>query len=506
LPAREPKRVLSPFSTPSLSGNFNTVGLRVDDVSLLRYRETMDQDSKNVELLKYAPAAGGAKEKSSYLEFGLIGREEEAYLFPSANTEWKTIEKTQSSIILSWTNREGVEFVRRMSFDDGYMLTVTQDIKNRSKEPLYFYPYARAVAAYDAMSKPGSAHTGFIGYLNGRLEEHTYRDIQKKNQEFVSEGGWLGFGSAYFMIALIPETSGENFTARAQEIPQPAKPAGGRDWRQFQADYVRDAVEVEPGGARSITSRIYIGAKEPELIAKYEKEFSIPKFDLAIDYGFFYILSKPFTRALTFLSRFAGNFGWAIVLFTILIRILLFPVAQKSFKSMEQIKKLQPEMKRIQTIYAHDKQRMNMELAMLYKARNVNPLSGCMPLLMQLPVLIALYKSLVISIEMRHAPWLLWVADLSAPDPTDMFNLFGLLPYTPWGWLPRVGLLPVIMGLTMYAQQAMQPAAGADPNQARMMRFLPLLFTLMLAGLPSGLVLYWTVNNILSIIQQKFVK
>jgi YidC/Oxa1 family membrane protein insertase len=502
---REARRIPVPFETESLSGNFNAVGLRLDDVTLRKYRETMDEDSKNVELLRHAEDGTGA-EKSSYLEFGLLGREEEAYLFPSSSTEWKVVSKTPSSISLSWSNGHGAKFVRSLEFDDKYMLKATQKVSNESKAALYFYPYARAVSAYDTRSGSAAAHTGFIGYLNGSLEEHTYADLVKKSREFTSGNGWLGFGSAYFMSVLIPEAAGGSFAAQAQALPYAGQGDVAHGWRQFQADYVRDAVEVEAGGSREIVFRIYIGAKEADVIAKYEKEFAIPKFDLSIDYGFFYILSKPFTQVLKFINGFVGNFGWAIVLFTILIRLLLFPIAQKSFKSMEKIKKLQPEMKRIQTIYAHDKQKMNMELAMLYKTRHVNPLSGCLPLLLQLPVLIALYKSLVISIEMRHAPWIMWVHDLSAADPTNIFNLFGILPYTPWSWLPHIGLLPVIMGLTMYVQQVMQPSAGMEASQAKMMKFLPLLFTFMLAGLPSGLVLYWTVNNVLSILQQRFVR
>jgi YidC/Oxa1 family membrane protein insertase len=359
------------------------------------------------------------------------------------------------------------------------------------------------VQAYDAASPRSSAHTGFIGYLGHSLEEHTYRDLMKKGVELASEDGWLGFGSDYFMTVMIPAPDGRAFTARALDLPRrdTSSPA-----HQFQADYVGDGVFVPAGGEAEITSRIYIGAKESDAIAKYERELGIPKFDLVIDYGSFYVLAKPFTQMLKFLHRFTGNFGWAIVIFTILIRLLLFPIAQKSFKSMEKMKKLQPEMKRIQAMYANDKGRMNMEMAMLYKSRGVNPLSGCLPILLQLPVFIALYKALVISIEMRHAPFALWVRDLSAPDPTSVFNLFGALPYTPWSWLPALGLLPIIMGITMYAQQAMQPATGMDPAQAKVMKFLPLIFTLLLAGFPSGLVLYWTVSNVFSIIQQRYVR
>jgi YidC/Oxa1 family membrane protein insertase len=498
---KEAKRILVPFETASLRGNFNSAGLRLDDVALKDYRESREKDSPNVELLRHVADGDGSVDKSSYVEFGLLGAEEESYLFPNKGTEWRVAERTPSSISLEWTNANGAVFGRELSFDDKYMLTVRQKVLNRSKSEIGFYPYARVVRAHDIAAGRAAAHSGFAGYLGGRLEELTWRDLDKKGAEFQSSGGWLGFGTDYFMTMLVPGEGGA-FTARASELSK----GGASSIRQFQADYVRDAVIVPPGEEAETVSHIYIGAKESDAIARYERELAIPKFDLVIDYGSLYILAKPFTQMLKFLHKFTGNFGWAIVIFTILIRLLLFPVAQKSFKSMEKIKKLQPEMKRIQTLYANDRQRMNMELAMLYKTRGVNPLSGCLPILLQLPVFIALYKALIVSIEMRQAPFVLWIADLSAPDMTSVFNLFGLLPYTPWSWLPQIGLLPVLMGFTMWAQQAMQPAMGADSAQMKFMKFLPLIFTLLLAGFPSGLVLYWTVSNVFSIVQQKYMK
>ncbi|MDR1476561.1 MAG: membrane protein insertase YidC [Rickettsiales bacterium] len=500
---KEAPRVPIPFGTASVEGNFNATGLRLDDLRLVRYHEGMSADSPNVGLLRHEKDEKESGERSSYVEFGLLGAEEESYLFPSRSTKWSVVSHTPSSVALKWTNPNGVEFARDMSFDDGYMLTVRQRVANRSKSEIGFYPYARAVQASDAAASRSAAHTGFVGYLGGKLEEHTYRDLMKKRLDFASENGWLGFGSDYFMTILVPQADGRAFTARAIELP---RRDASSPVRQFQADYVGDGVFVPAGGEAEIVSRAYIGAKESDAIAKYESEFSIPKFDLVIDYGSFYILAKPFTQVLKFLYGFTGNFGWAIIIFTLLIRALLFPIAQKSFRSMEKMKKLQPEMKRIQTLYANDRQRMNMELAMLYKTSGVNPLSGCLPILLQLPVFIALYKALIISIEMRHAPFVLWIGDLSAPDTTSMFNLFGLLPYEPWSWLPHIGLLPLIMGATMYAQQAMQPAMGMDPIQAKAMKFLPLIFTLLLAGFPSGLVLYWTVSNVFSIVQQKYIR
>ena len=499
---KEIERNLIPFKTQSLTGNFNTNGIRLDNVILTKYKQTLDKDSPNVELLKYR-SEDNTDEKSSYIELSFLSNSSDSSLLPSYETKWKVISKTNDSITLSWTNKNKVEFIRTLSFDENYMLTVKDTINNKSKETVELYPYARVVYAHNTLSAPSSSHTGFVGFLDGNLEELTYSDISKnKNQEFNSKNGWLGFGSDYFMTILIPNQNNENFTSRILELENQQNST----IKQFQADYVRDIVKIEKNQSKDITSHIYIGAKVQSIIEKYETEFSIPNFDLVIDYGSFYILSKPFTQILKWFYDLSGNFGIAIILFTILIRALLFPIAQKSFKSMEKMKKMQPEMKRIQTLYAKDKQRMNLELAMLYKKSGVNPLSGCLPLLLQIPVFFALYKSLVISIEMRQAPFFGWIKDLSVADPTSIFNLFGLLPYQPWNWLPQIGILPILMGITMYIQQIMQPAMSTDETQAKIMKFLPLLFTIMFAGLPSGLVLYWTVNNILSIVQQKYIK
>ena len=499
---KEIERNLIPFKTQSLTGNFNTNGIRLDNVILTKYKQTLDKDSPNVELLKYR-SEDNTDEKSSYIELSFLSNSSDSSLLPSYETRWEIISKTNNSITLSWTNKNKVEFIRTLSFDENYMLTVKDTINNKSKETVELYPYARVVYAHNTLSAPSSSHTGFVGFLDGNLEELTYSDISKnKNQEFNSKNGWLGFGSDYFMTILIPNQNNENFTSRILELENQQNST----IKQFQADYVRDIVKIEKNQSKDITSHIYIGAKVQSIIEKYETEFSIPNFDLVIDYGSFYILSKPFTQILKWFYDLSGNFGVAIILFTILIRALLFPIAQKSFKSMEKMKKMQPEMKRIQTLYANDKQRMNLELAMLYKKSGVNPLSGCLPLLLQIPVFFALYKSLVISIEMRQAPFFGWIKDLSVADPTSIFNLFGLLPYQPWNWLPQIGILPILMGITMYIQQIMQPAMSTDETQAKIMKFLPLLFTIMFAGLPSGLVLYWTVNNILSIVQQKYIK
>lgn len=505
----EIERNLVPFSTESLKGNFNSVGLRLDDVVLKKYKVSLADDAKNVELLKYIKDEDKVDEKSSYIELGLLGSNDNTSFFPTNMTKWKVDSKSQNSITLSWTNSQNVRFVRTLSFDENYMLTVKDKVVNNSNIDVEFFPYARVVQSVDMTKQITSSHTGFVGFLDGNLEEYKYSSIaSSKTREFNSKDGWLGFGSDYFMTMLVPEENNKNFTARVLELSDPSipNPNGKSNIRQFQADYVRDMISVAPHKSEEVVSYVYIGAKEQNIISQYETKYSIPKFDLVIDYGYFYILSKPFTLILKWFYDITGNFGFSIILFTVLIRALLFPIAQKSFKSMKKMKAMQPEMKRIQTMYANNKQMMNMQLAMLYKKSGVNPLSGCLPLLIQIPVFFALYKSLVISIEMRQAPFILWINDLSAPDPTSIFNLFGLLPFTPYAWLPNIGVLPILMGVTMYIQQQMQPMAGMDETQAKVMKFLPFIFVIMFGGFPSGLLLYWIVNNILSILQQKFIK
>ncbi len=505
----EIQRNLIPFETDSLKGNFNSVGLRLDDVLLKKYKVSLEPDSKNVELLKYIKDEDKVNEKSSYVEFGLLGSGNNTTDFPTNITKWKVENKTNNSITLSWTNKDKVEFIRELSFDEDYMLTIKDKVKNNSNIDVEFFPYARIVKAFDLASPPSSSHTGFVGYLDDSLEEERYQSLESSSiQEFNSKDGWLGFGSDYFMTILIPEQNKSNFTARVLKLEDSSipSPSSKSTYKQFQSDYISDMIKVAPKQTTEVKSYVYIGAKEPSIIDKYETKLSIPKFDLVIDYGFFYILSKPFTQILKWFYDFTGNFGVAIILFTILIRALLFPIAQKSFKSMEKMKKLQPEMKRIQLLYANNKQMMNMQLAMLYKKSGVNPLSGCLPILIQIPVFFALYKSLIISIEMRQAPFIFWINDLSMPDSTSIFNLFGLLPYTPYSWLPHIGVLPILMGITMYIQQKMQPMVSTDETQTKIMKFLPIIFVVMFGGLPSGLVLYWTVNNVLSILQQKFIK
>lgn len=492
-------RVLKPFNTKLLSGNFNTNGIRLDDLELKNYHETLNSSS-NIKMFSHSED----KNKSSFIAFGFLGTNDRIN-YPTYITNWKLIEHSDNSIKLEWINKNKIKFIRHFLFDDKYMLTVEDKIINNSSEVISFYPYIRLVQFIDMKKITPRSHTGFIGFLNNNLIEYIYNKITtSKDLQFNSKDGWFGFVSDYFMSIIIPEPNKSNFTVRVLDITTPTKEKN--TIRQFQTDYTGDEVVLNKSNSVSISSKIYIGSKKQEFIEQYAKDFTIQKFDLVIDYGYFYILAKPFTKILKWFYSLSGNFGIAIILFTILIRLLLFPIAQKSFRSMERIKKLQPEIQRLQALYAGNKQMLNMEIAMLYKKRGINPLSGCMPILLQIPVFYALYKSLVVSIEMRHAPFLLWIKDLSASDPSNILNLFGLLPFTPYNWLPTIGILPILMALSIYLQQKLRPIPTTDPVQTKVMKFLPFILMFVFAKFPSGLLLYWIVNNLLSIIQQKFIK
>jgi YidC/Oxa1 family membrane protein insertase len=490
------ERVSVPFETPAVKGNFNSIGLRIDDATLKNYRESLEPGSPNVSML--SPAASVGKGPGAYVEFGFApANPEDGARLPSNATRWSAA-KSAGGLTLSWVSADKVQFTRELSFDDKYMLTVRDTVLNRGKKELSLFPYGRVAAITGAKVRPSAAHSGFTGLVGGSLEELNWADLMKGGvKQFSDRDGWFGFGDVYFMNTLIPPRGN---AANVRVMPVSTDAEAGT--AMFQADYVADRMTIAPGESKSVESRAYIGAKEPKTLAAY----GIEKFDLSIDYGMFYLLTRPFVAVLGWLNALAGNFGVAIILFTILVRALMWPIAQKSFRSMEQIRKVQPEIKRIQAVYSGDKARMNMEIAALYKAHKINPLSGCLPLLLQLPVFIALYKALIISIDMRQAPFIWWIRDLSAADPTSIWNLFGILPYAPWSWLPALGVLPLLMGATMYIQQTMQPSAGGDPAGAKVMKFMPIIFTFIFAGLPSGLVLYWTVNNVLSILQQKLIK
>jgi len=397
-------------------------------------------------------------------------------------------------VTLTWNNGGPLQFERTIAVDADFMFTITQRVTNTGSETTSLFPYG-LISRTDEPETLGFfiLHEGPIGVLDGTLDEIDYSDLRSSGPVTrTSTGGWIGITDKYWLAALVPDQ-----TVVATERFHYAT----RDGREkFQVDYLSPEMTIGPGQKVEITNHLFAGAKEVTLLDKYRDELGITRFDLAVDFGWFYFLTKPFFYVLNDFYGWLGNFGLAILLFTVLVRIVFFPLANKSFKAMRKLKDLQPKMMELREKFSDDKQKMQQEVMALYKREKANPMSGCLPILLQIPVFFALYKVLFVSIEMRQAPFFGWIQDLSERDPTSLFNLFGLLPFTPPEFL-GIGVWPLLMGLTMFLQQKLNPAPP-DPIQAKVLMMLPIVFTFLFATFPAGLVIYWTWNNILSIAQQ----
>ena len=419
-------------------------------------------------------------------------------------TLWTASSSTLSPerpVTLSWNNGQGLIFKRTYAIDENYMFTVTQAVENTTGKPVTLHPYA-------LMSRHGTPevtgfyilHEGLLGVFDETLQEVDYDDMQENNSvQNVTTGGWLGITDKYWLVALVPN----------QKTPSTTRFTYRNDagLEKYQADFLGTPVTIAAGASGQSVSHLFTGAKEVTLLDNYETDLGVARFDLAIDFGWFYFLTKPIFYTLIFINEHVGNFGVAILLLTVLIKLLFFPLANKSYVSMSKMKKLQPEMIKLRERYGEDKTKLNQEMMALYKREKANPASGCLPMLVQIPVFFSLYKVLFVTIEMRHAPFFGWIQDLSAPDPTNLFNLFGLIPWDPTTILPDamwIGVWPLFMGITMFLQQKLNPQP-ADPVQAKIFLFLPIMFTFLLARFPAGLVIYWAWNNLLSIIQQKVI-
>ncbi len=475
---------------PRLHGSISTRGALIDDVTMPEYRVTVDPGSPAVTIL-----SPPGTESAYYAEFGWAPATPDVAV-PGADTVWTASGGPMAPdrpVTLSWDNGQGLVFERKLEIDRDYMLTITQSVRNESGAAVTLHPYG----LISRTGKPKTQgfyvlHEGPVGVLGGTLKEHGYDDLTEKPIEAASTGGWLGFTDKYWLVALIPDQQAESKTKFSHATRD------GKD--RYQADYLRPGLTVAPGETKQVTDRLFAGAKETLLLDRYEKDLGIARFDLAVDWGWFYFLTKPIFYALHWLRGVVGNFGIAILMLTVVIKGLFFPLANKSYRAMSGMKKLQPEMLKLRERFGDDKQRMNQELMALYKKEKINPAAGCLPIVIQIPVFFALYKVLVISIEMRHAPFYGWIADLSAPDPTNIFNLFGLIPFDPPHFL-HLGVWPLLMGVTMFLQMKLNPQP-ADPVQAKVFMLMPIIFTVMLAGFPAGLVIYWAWNNLLSIAQQ----
>jgi YidC/Oxa1 family membrane protein insertase len=479
------------IESPRLEGSLALTGGRIDNLVLSDYRETTAPDSPNVRLLN-PPGAPG----TYFAEFGWVAGDEGTAV-PGREAIWQADReqvRPDQPVTLTWDNGDNLRFSRTVALDDNYMFTITQRVENTGDEPVTLHPYG-LISRWGTPQTLGFfiLHEGPIGVLDGRLEEIDYDDLRDDGPiELSSQGGWLGITDKYWLATLIPDQESD-LTANFRHYL-----AEGQD--RYQVDYLRPAMTVAPGQSIEVTDRLFAGAKEVNLLDAYANEYGIPLFDRAVDFGWFYFLTKPIFHILHFFYQLLGNYGLAILLLTLLVKLLFYPLANKSYRAMSKMKKLQPEMMRLREQFSDDKMRMNQELMALYKKEQVNPMSGCLPIVVQIPVFFALYKVLFVSIEMRHAPFFGWIQDLSAPDPTSLFNIFGLLPFDPPAFL-MIGIWPLLMGATMLLQTKLNPQP-ADPIQAKVMMFLPLMFIFLFATFPAGLVIYWTWNNVLSIGQQ----
>ena len=480
------------IASPQLNGSIALAGGRIDDLALANYHETVDP--KSPEIVLFSPL--GAP-KPYYAQFGWAAADGNVAV-PVGTTRWTANGDRLAPghpVTLTWDNGQGLRFSLRYDVDQNYMFTVTQQVTNGTDAPVTLAPYG-------LISRTGTPktlnyyilHEGLIGVLNGTLDEIKYKAIKEDGQRLISStGGWLGITDKYWLAALVPDQSA-SVKARFLHTLR-----DGID--KYQTDFQRQPVALAPGASLAVTSRLFAGAKVVRLLDRYEKSLGIPLFDRAVDFGYLWFLTRPIFFVLDYLYGIVGNFGIAILLLTVIIKGAFFPLANKSYRSMSKMKKLQPQMQKMREQFGDDKQRLHQEMMKLYKTEKVNPASGCLPMVVQIPVFFSLYKVLFVTIEMRHAPFFGWIQDLSSPDPTSVFNLFGILPFTPPSFL-AIGIWPLIMGITMFLQQKLNPQP-MDKMQARLFQYgMPIFFTYLLARFPAGLVIYWTWNNILSIAQQ----
>ena len=486
-----------PVRTPKLHGSVATLGARLDDLTLVEHREATDRESPEIVLL--SPAGSP---HPYYAEFGWVPADGVAKV-PGPDTVWQAAPGSDElapggKVVLTWDNGDGLRFVRTFSVDENYMFGIEQRVENYGTKPVTLHPYS-------LISRLGTPHTsgmyilheGPLGVFDGTLKEFKYDDLKTEGTvREKSVGGWAGITDKYWLTALVPDQKAEVSGRFVHQV----RPNGD----QYQVDFTGAGLIVAPGASAEAGFHMFAGAKQVDLLDAYGEKMGIDKFAYAIDFGWFWFFTKPFLYLLQMLHSALGNMGLAILALTVLIKLAMFPLANKSYVSMSKMKNLQPEMKKLQERFADDKMRLQQEMMALYKKEKVSPVSGCLPMLVQIPVFFALYKVLFVAIEMRHAPFVGWIHDLSAPDPTTIFNLFGLIPWDANAVLPsflHLGVWPLIMGVTMWLQQKLNPQP-ADPVQARMMSFLPIVFTFLLANFAAGLVIYWAWSNTLSILQQ----
>ena len=489
------------IDTPALRGSVNLRGGRLDDLFLKDYRQSVARDAPPVELFR----PEGARQ-AYFADVGWTGIPGA----PGAATVWTQVSGARLAphqpVVLRYDNGQGLVFTRTISVDQRYMFTIADTVANRGSAPVQLAPYAsvQRQGLPSDLSNSGIIHEGAVGVLGERLKLIKFKPWREKGgQTASSTGGWVGVTDKYWLAAVIPQpTDAINGQFRVSSV-------NGVD--VYEANYVAAARTLAPGMQTTETTRVFAGAKKASILQDYEKNLGVLQLDQAIDWGNFWFLTRPIFMVLSFYQKLVLNFGIAILLLTVTVKVLFFPLANKSYESISKMKKLQPQMEEVKKRHDKDPQKQQQEIMALYQREKINPLMGCIPILVQIPVFYALYKVLSVTIEMRHQPFFGWIRDLSAPDPTNIWNLFGLIPYDPaavpllgslLGGALHIGVWPLIMGFTMWLQQAMSPPPSADPTQKLVFQFLPIIFTFTMAHFAAGLVIYWSWNNSLSIVQQ----
>ncbi|MEC7763324.1 MAG: membrane protein insertase YidC [Pseudomonadota bacterium] len=497
-----------PIDTPKLSGSVSLVGGRIDDLHLTDYRVSLDEGADTVTLLKPAGSAEAYYTLYGWAPGGNLGSED----VPGAMTNW-TLEEgetltPETPITLAWTNDAGMTFRRTISVDEDYMFDVTQSVENGSDTAQRMAPYGLVARHGEPSDLKGFfiLHEGVIRQTDDELSEIDYKDVTDLDVDAreqapaeataTNENGWIGFTDHYWETVLIPQ-SGQAFTSVVKYVPSADV---------YQTEIRLPTVEVAPGESTEVTTRLFAGAKEWDTIRDYQNDEGIYRFLDSIDWGMFFFLTKPIFAVLHWLHSFIGNMGWSIIALTFVIKMVLLPLAYRSYVSMARMKELQPEMEKLREQAGDDRMKMQQGMMELYKKNKVNPASGCLPILLQIPIWFSLYKVVFVTLELRHEPWFGWIRDLSAPDPSSILNLFGLLGNSPpdptsWFYFFSLGILPILLGVSMWLQQKLNPAP-ADATQATIMNWMPWVFMFMLGRFASGLVIYWITNNTLTFIQQ----
>jgi len=472
----------------NIKGTISLQGALIDDVTFKNYNKKLEENEKVIFLNpKNSP-------EGYYIETGWASDGSSKIDLPLDTTTWSVKGNStlspSSPVTLEWKNGQGLIFKKKFEIDEKFLFKITQEIQNTSNNSYQFYPYAQITRNLKPEVTPiYILHEGFLGVFDEQLMEEDYDDIDKEKISINASQGWLGITDKYWLTAIVPE-KGKRFKAEFLE-------SNGK----YRANYiVKEAKILNPNSSINNKLNTFVAAKEVAVIDGYAEQLDIEKFDLAIDWGWFYFFTKPLFFIIDYFFKLTGNFGWAIVIITALVRLIFFPLANYSFKSMAKMKILQPEMLRLKELHKGDKVKLQQEMMALYKREKVNPISGCLPVLIQIPFFFAIYKMLYVTLEMRHQPFFGWIKDLSERDPTSIFNLFGLIPWDPPTFL-MIGAWPILMGLSMWVQQKLNPTPP-DPIQAKIFMFFPIFLTIILAPFPSGLVIYWTVNNILTIAQQ----